>query len=87
MVLVVLAGVCAACVAGWWWLGHTATPGQRAFEERRRAARRALWRTPALPTFFGRGGTKAARDVEYWTRSTPAEPVPEPVEHQQPWRR
>ena len=89
MVLVVLLAVCGASLAGWWWLGKTATPGQKALEDRRRAARRALWRTPAAPTFLGVGGgrrARAARDASFWTASPPVDAVPEPPEHQEPWR-
>jgi hypothetical protein len=87
VVALVLCIVCAACIAGWWWLGRTATPGQRALEERRRARRKARWGAPAIPRFFGSAGGRRAADVEWWTRDAPRDAVPEPPEHQEPWRR
>jgi hypothetical protein len=85
VVIVVLLAVCVVSLAGWWWLGKTATPGQRAIEERIKARHRAMFKIPAIPTMFGRGTARGARDPEWWTR-TPSTVVPEPDEHKEAWR-
>ena len=88
MVFVVLLALCALCVAGYWWLGKTATPGQKAIEERWKANRGALRRSVAgIPSLFGRAGTgRSHRDVDWWARQPDAPKLPEPEEHKDTWR-
>ncbi len=90
MVFLVLVGIALACLLGYWWLGKTATPGQRAIEERWRANRGSIRRSAAgVPGLLGRMSFgRAHRDVDWWTREPDKAPaVPEPDEHKQPWRR
>lgn len=89
MVFLILLAVAAACLAGYWWLGKTATPGQRAIEERWKANRGALRRaTASVPGLMGRmHAGRAHRDADWWSRQPASLPeVPEPEEHKEPWR-
>jgi len=87
MLVVVLVAVCVASMAGYWWLGRTATPGQKALEERLKANRGALRRTLSVPSVFGRmAAPKSHRDASWWTRQPDAPAVPEPDEHKEQWR-
>ncbi|MGH9058841.1 MAG: hypothetical protein ACRDZY_04890 [Acidimicrobiales bacterium] len=79
MVLIALLVIGAACLAGYWWLGKTATPGQRAIEAHVRELRFSFLRTM--------GAKFKSTDPDWWTRPTERhEPVPEPDEHKEPWR-
>ncbi|MGH9094947.1 MAG: hypothetical protein ACRDXE_07290 [Acidimicrobiales bacterium] len=79
MALIALLVISAACLAGYWWLGQTATPGQRAIEEHVRALRFSFLRTM--------GAKFKSADPDWWTRPTERqEPIPEPDEHKEPWR-
>lgn len=76
--LVVLVAICAGCIAGYVWLGRTATPGQQAMEERIKTMRWSFWRS-----MTGRGGRS---DPDAWDPVPTASAVPEPDEHKEHWR-
>ena len=77
-VIVVL--ICGGCLAGYIWLGKTATPGQKAIEARVKEMRWSFWRSI--------GGRARAGDADWWTGGlgAPRHAVPEPDEHKEGWR-